>query len=95
MSERIDRIKRAVEKAAECPASHLESVAVVDTFRGKTMWEGVVEIFALLGHAKAKRAYGWNVGKGADERFTAVLDIPPVRDALTAVRASVVASAKG
>jgi hypothetical protein len=91
MIGQIEKIKRAVEKAADCPASHLETVAVVDTFRGKTMWEGTVEIFELLGHSKAKRAYGWSVGKGADERFTAVLEIPPVKDALTAVRASVVA----
>lgn len=94
MSERVERIKLAVERAAECPASHLETVAVVDTFRGQTMWEGMVEIFRLLGHAKAQRAYGWSVGEGPDERFTAVLEIPPVRDALTAVRASVVAAAK-
>ena len=94
MSGQIDKIKRAVEKAADCPASHLETVAVVDTFRGKTMWSGPVEIFELLGHAKAKRAYGWSVGEGTDERFTAVLEIPPVKDALTAIRASVVASTK-
>jgi hypothetical protein len=94
MSKQIDKIKRAVEKAAECPASHLETVAVVDTFRGQTMWEGTVEIFELLGHAKAKRAYGWSNGKGAEERFTAVLEIPPVKDALTAVRASFVADKK-
>lgn len=94
MSERIESIAKAVEKAAQCPATHLESVAVVDTFRGQTMWEGMVEIFALLGHAKAKRAYGWSVGKDKDERFTAVLEIPPVNDALTAVRASVVAASK-
>ena len=73
---------------------HLETVAVVDTFRGQTMWNGIVEVFELLGHAEAKRAYGWSIGKGADERFTAVLEIPPVRDALTAVRASVVANAQ-
>ena len=69
-------------------------MAVVDTFRGQTMREGFVEVFSLLGHAKAKRAYGWSVGKGPDERFTAVLEIPPVRDALTAVRASIAAGAK-
>ena len=85
-------IQRAVEKAAECPVSHVETVAVVDTFRGQTMWEGMVEVFALMGHAKAKRAYGWSAGQGKDQRFTAVLEIPPVKDALTAVRASVVAA---
>ena len=94
MSERIENIAKAVERAAECPASHLESVVVVEAFRGQTMWEGVVEIFALAGHAKAKRAYGWQTGKGAEARFTAVLEIPPIDSANTAVRASIVATAK-
>ena len=94
MSAQLDRIKRAVEKAAECPASHLDTVAVVDTFRGQTMWEGMVEIFALLGHPKAKHAYGWIIGKGVNKRFIAVLEIPPVKDTLTAVRASIVSQAK-
>ncbi len=74
MSERIENISKAVESAAKCPASHLESVVVVETFRGQTMWEGVVEVFDLAGHAKAKRAYGWHTGKA---RYTAVLEIPP------------------
>ncbi|MEP6667861.1 MAG: hypothetical protein ABJF10_01840 [Chthoniobacter sp.] len=83
-----------MEKAAECPAKHLETVAVVDTFRGQTMWEGAVEVFELVGHPKARRAYGWIDGKGKDRRFTAVLEIPPVKDALTAVRAAIVSQAK-
>jgi hypothetical protein len=90
----LEAIQRAVEKAAECPASHVETVAVVDTFRGQTMWEGTVEVFELLGHAKAKRAYGWSTGAGADALYTAVLEIPPVCDALSAVRASIVAATR-
>ena len=94
MSERIENILRAVEKAAGCPATHLESAVVVETFRGQTIWQGVVEAFELQGHAKAKRAYGWNSGKGADATYTAVLEIPPVTSPNTAVRASIVAAAK-
>lgn len=85
MTERIVNIQKAVGKAAECPATHLESVAVVEGFRGQTIWEGVVEIFALDGHAKAKRAYGWQSG----DRFVAVLEIPPVDSPNTAVRAAI------
>ena len=94
MSERIENIAKAVEASAKCPATHLESAVVVETFRGQTMWEGVVEIFALLGHAKAKRAFGWQTGKGAEASYTAVLEIPPVDSANTAVRASIVSAAK-
>jgi hypothetical protein len=90
MMERMANIQKAVAKAAECPAKHLESVAVVEGFRNQTIWEGVVEIFALEGHPKAKRAYGWQDG----ERFIAVLEIPPVDSPNTAVRAAVVSKAR-
>ena len=94
MSERIENIAKAVEKYAECPAKHLESVVVVETFRGKTVWEGVVEVFALLGHPTAKRAYGWNIGTDSAAQYTAVLELPPVTSPNTAVQAAITASAK-
>lgn len=94
VKERIANIQKAVEKAAECPARHLESVAVVEGFRDQTIWEGVVEIFTLHGHAaQAKRAYGWQTGYGTDAQFTAVLEIPPVDSPNTAVRAAIAAQA--
>ena len=94
MSERIENIAKAVEKSAECPATHLESVVVVEQFRGQTVWQGMVEVFSLLGHAKAKRAYGWQTGMGQEARFTTVLELPPVTSPNTAVRAAIVVNAK-
>jgi hypothetical protein len=94
VSERIANIKKAVEKAAECPATHLETAAVVEGFGGQTIWQGEVEIFTLESHAKAKRAYGWQTGHGTDAQFTAVLEIPPVDSPNTAVRAAIAAKAK-
>ena len=29
-------------------------------FGDKTVWEGVVESFAITGHPKAKRCYAWS-----------------------------------
>lgn len=94
MSERIENIAKAVEKAAQCPAEHLKSVVVKEVFRGQTMWEGIVEVFSLLGHAKAKHAYGWKAGTGQEATYTAVLEIPPVDSPNTAVRAAIVSQAK-
>lgn len=91
MNARIAQIQLAVEKAADCPAQHLESVPVVEVFRGKTVWEGVVEAFAITGHAKAEKAYGWSYQDGAETRFVAVLEIPPVTSPTTAVRAAIAA----
>jgi hypothetical protein len=92
-SKRIRRIRKAVAKAAECTVKHTGSAVVVESFTGKIMWKGVVEIFALEGHAKAKRAYGWSFGQGAKASCTAVLEIPPVNSPSTAVRASIASEA--
>ena len=94
MTERIKYIQAAVEKAAGCTAKHVESSAVVEIFRGQTMWEGIVEVFDLIGHPKAKRAYGWGDGQGNNARYTAVLEIPPVDSPNTAVRAAIAASVR-
>ena len=70
---------------------------VTEIFRGKTLWQGDVEVFDLTGHPKAKRAYGWSHPEGADnkgERFVTVLEIPPVVSAETAVKVAIVADIK-
>jgi len=90
----LDEIKQAVEASAECPAVHIETVAVVELFRGQTVWEGTVEVFDLKGHPKAKRAYGWAYQDGKETRFVAVLEIPPVDSANTAVRLAIAQKAQ-
>ena len=50
----------------------------------------VVETFALLGHAKASRAYAWRIGEGKSAKYKTVLQIPPIDSARDAVRASIV-----
>jgi hypothetical protein len=94
VTERLANIQKAVEKAAECPATHFESVAVVEGFRTQTIWEGVVEIFMLHSHPKAKRAYGWQTGDGGNSNFVVVLEIPPVDSPNTAVKAAIAAKAR-
>lgn len=90
MSDSLVSIHKAVEKAAECSARHVESTAVVEGYRNQVVWQGIVEVFELSGHAKAKRAYGWQDG----ERFVAVLEIPPVDSPNTAVRAAIIAKSR-
>jgi hypothetical protein len=62
-----------------------------------TVWEGDVEVFELIGHPKAKRGYAWSHPTGErdkDERVIAVLEIPPVISARTAVQAAIVSRSK-
>jgi len=86
MSDRIDKIKKAVEKKFGSTASHAESVPVVETFRGDVLWEGVVETFDLAGHHKAKRCYAWIDVEGGKNRYVTALAVPPVNSARTAVK---------
>ena len=88
MSERIENIRRAIEAMHECSASHEGSVPVKEMFGTQTAWEGVVESFALSGHARAKRCYGWSFDDG-EPRYVGVLELPPVESPQTAVRAAI------
>jgi hypothetical protein len=54
----------------------------------------MVEAFTLIGHPKAKRAYGWRTGTGKAARYTAVLELPPVDSPNTAVRAAIAVQAR-
>ncbi len=37
--------------------THIKSAPVTEMFQGKTVWDGVVEVFDLTGHPKANRVY--------------------------------------
>jgi hypothetical protein len=81
-----------------CAAVHRDTVPVHEVFRGGTVWKGDVEVYDLTGHPKAKRAYAWSHSDGKNderERFVAVLEIPPVVSAETAVRVQIVKDVKG
>jgi hypothetical protein len=76
-------------------ATHVESIAVRETFNGATAWDGEVQVFELRGHPTAKRAYAWShAAEGKKRRFYAVLHEGPIDSAVKAVRAAIVADAK-
>jgi len=88
-----DQLKRAVEAQHGCTATFVQSVPVKETFEGATVWDGVVHVFQIHGHPKAKEAYAWSSPiEGSDKRrFFAVLHLPPVTSPVEAVRAAIVA----
>ena len=87
----LEELKEAIQRMHGAEATHVESVPVKETFQGKTVWEGVVEVFELHGHPKAARAYAWShETNDATKRYVAVLHFGPIQSALDAVRASIV-----
>ncbi len=92
----FDDLKHAIESQHGGQAAFLQAVPVKEEFEGRTVWEGVVSVFALVGHPKASRAYAWShpVEGSTKHRYYAVLHVPPVDSPAAAVRAAIVADAR-
>jgi hypothetical protein len=88
----IEELKDVIHKLHSAEATHVESVPVRESFQGKTVWEGVVEVFDLTGHPKASRVYAWahETDNPKRPKHVTVLHIPPVVSPETAVRAAIV-----
>ncbi len=95
--EYIDELKDAIRRLHGCEADHAETVPVIETFQGQTVWAGEVEVFNIRGHPKATRCYAWAHATGEDDkgkRYVAVLELSPVDSAQAAVRAAIVDEAR-
>ena len=80
-----------------CASRHVESVPVKEVYQRKTIWNGVVEVFAITGNPKADRCYAWSHREGKDdsgERFVAVLGVAPVNSPKTAVKIAIASEVK-
>jgi hypothetical protein len=95
MSKRIEALRTAIETMHGCKATHEYSAVIVERFKKETVWEGVVESFALSGHPKAKRCYAWSYQDSGETQYVNVLEIPPVVSPQTAVQAAILAESKG
>lgn len=89
------RLGLAIEHLHDCQATHAATIPHTETFEGRVIWEGEVEVFDIAGHPKAKRAYGWSHPSSNGERFVTVLEIPPVTSPETAVKAAIVSEVRG
>ena len=93
MSNYIGELRDVIRKLHGAEATHVESVRVKETFQGKAVWDGIVEVFDLHGHPKASRVYAW--AHDTDDptkprRHVTVLHIPPVTSPAAAVKAAIV-----
>lgn len=93
--EYLAELRTTIRRLHRCEASHSRTEAVKEVVNGKVMWEGNVEVFALLGHDEALRCYAWgHLHQSGKWEVTTVLAIPPVVSAQTAVIAAFVAQVK-
>jgi len=92
-SDYIEGLRDVIRRLHGAEARHVESVPVKEMFQGKTVREGVVEVFELTEHPQAPRVYAW--AHDADnpkkpKRHVTVLHLGPITSPLLAVRAAIV-----
>ncbi len=84
----IEHLQKAIKKTFGLESKHIETLSVFETFRGKVMFDSEVEVFEVKGHPTAKRAYAWAKNNEIGSDSTVVLERPPIKNALDAVRAA-------
>jgi len=87
----IEALIEAIRNLHGCEAKWIEAIPVKEVFQGQTVWEGIVQVFALEGHPSASRCYAWSyITEDEKRRFIAVLHQGPIDSPWTAVRAAIV-----
>jgi hypothetical protein len=89
----IAELRGVIHRLHGGTSTHVESVPVKEVFQGKTVWDGIVEVFHLEGHPKTDRVYAWLHDTEDPEkpfRPVTVLHIHPALSPVAAVRAFIV-----
>jgi hypothetical protein len=88
----IEELQDVIRHRYGVVSHHVESVPVKETFEGKTIWEGIVEVFELIGHPKASKVYAWayETDNPKKPRHVTVLHLGTATSPFLAVRAAIV-----
>ena len=92
MKDYLEELKDVIKRLHGAEATHIESVPVKETFRGQTVWDGLVEVFELHGHPATTKVYAWSHDTGDPDKprkHVTVLHVAPVLSAAMAVRAAI------
>ena len=85
----IEELREVIRNLHGVESSHVDSQLIKDTFQGKTIWEGIVEVFDLHGHPEATKVYAWacEADNQRKPRHVTMLNLGSVTCPLLAVRA--------
>ena len=91
--DKLKQLAQAIRQFHACEPKHLETVEVTETFRGKVVWQGSVEVFEVDDHPKAKRCYAWTYEDKAtaQPRVAAILGLRLIPSAADAVKVFIMA----
>lgn len=92
----VKALQKAILDLHGCKPTWIESVPVKELFEGETAWEGVVQVFDLQDHPKAKRCYAWShsLDNSKKRKFFAVLHQGVVDSPEKAVKAAIVSEVR-
>jgi len=85
----IKKLADGIRSIYGCHAVWLRTHPAHKEWYGEFATDGVVQVYELTGHNRANRCYVWNYQEHGEWYYTTVLEIPPVSDAESAVRADV------
>jgi hypothetical protein len=88
----LEELRDTIRREHGVEPTFVESVPVKEALEGTTAWEGVVEVFDLIGHPTAVRVYAWSHDTGDPAnptRHITVLHSPPIRSPEEAVKAAI------
>ena len=85
-----NQLKRLIETQHGAKSTFVRSVRVHRAPEGQSNWDGVVHVFDLSDHPKAKRAFAWSspISGSGNPRFFAVLQMGAIATPLQAVKAA-------
>ena len=87
----IDELRDVIRRLHGVESTHVESVPIKGVFQGKTVWDGIVEVFELHGHSKAPKIYVWAYETDNPKKPRHVtVHIGPITSPLLSVRAAIV-----
>lgn len=95
--ESIEQLTKAIFDLHGVKATWVKSVAVIEMFGEKIVWQGVVDVFGIKDHPQADKCYAWSspIEGSTKRRYYAVLHIPPVDSPEKAVKAAIVHEHRG
>jgi len=96
--EYLEELQSAIRRLHGVESEYMGSVLVKGVLQGNRAWEGLVEVFDLVGHPTAFRVYAWAHDTDDPEsprRQVVVLHSHPIKSAHDAVRAAITAECRG
>jgi len=89
----LNNLLEAIEKTHGLKAKYLQTVPIVESFQGKPIWAGEVEVFEVA-HPNTTKVYAWGYDENGRSQCVAVLGLDPVKGPQEAVKAYLVAQSR-